>query len=102
MRPLDPDAPLPGLDGATVLDFWTWAYSALHENTVRPVLAEYIVGALLRSDRGLRQPWAPFDLTFEGRGIEVKSSAFVQATLKALAPMTGHTDLQRAVREALR
>ncbi len=64
----------------TILNFWRWAYSGLLQNITRGVLAEYIVAWALELDRIPRQPWDAFDLkTKDGRRIEVKSSAYVQA-----------------------
>ena len=40
-----PDAPFTGLDGTKLGDFWRWAYSDLMDNTIRPVLAEFIASA---------------------------------------------------------
>ncbi len=39
-----------GLDAA-VSDFWRWAFSDLRDNTVRGVLAEFIVAAALAGPR---------------------------------------------------
>jgi hypothetical protein len=44
---LDPRAPLAGVAGATVCDYWRWAYSDLLSNTNRAVFAEYLVGLAL-------------------------------------------------------
>lgn len=63
-----------------LLDFWQWAYSDLVNNTTRGVLAEYIVGSALKADlSGIRDPWAPYDLTTpHGTKVEVKSAAYSQ------------------------
>ena len=78
-RRLAPDAEIPGLDGATIGDFWTWAYSDILLNTTRGVFAEFLVGSALGVVGGIRSPWDSFDLLYEGSGIEVKSSAYVQS-----------------------
>lgn len=75
---LGPTEPIPGLD-ATLGHFWSWAYSNLLENTVRPVFAEFVVGTLLGATSGGRKVWDAVDLRFRDRSIEVKSAARVQA-----------------------
>ena len=45
----DPNAPVsglsgPGLSGATLADFWSWAYSDLLDRSVRQALAQFVVG----------------------------------------------------------
>ena len=66
--------------GFNVLDFWQWSASDLVSNTLRGVLAEYIVAQALGVAHGIREEWAPFDLE-DPRGItvEVKSAAFLQS-----------------------
>ncbi len=60
-------------------DFWSWAFSDLVGNTVRGILAEYIVAKALGLDHGIRTEWRPFDLiTKRGLKIEVKSAAYIQ------------------------
>lgn len=68
-------------------DFWQWALSDLLANTNRGLLAEYIVARSL----GLaltepREEWAPYDLTYKGIGIEVKSSGNIQAWHTTASP----------------
>ena len=68
-----------GLQDATVLDFWQWAFSDLRANDVRGILAEWLVAKLLGLDLGVRDSWAAWDLrTPEGVTIEVKTSAYCQ------------------------
>ncbi len=64
-----------------VADFWGWAYSDLVQNTVRGVVAEYIVARALGIPTGdVRDPWDVVDLrTSDGLRIQVKSSAYLQA-----------------------
>ena len=65
---------------ASVLDFWRWAFSDLRENTVRGILAEYLVAKAVRDNRDLRISWDNFDVrAAEGTTIEVKCSAFLQS-----------------------
>jgi hypothetical protein len=67
--------------GFDLLGFWQWSASDLVENTVRGVLAEYLVAKALGVDvSGPRDGWAPYDLsTPEGVKVEVKSSAYLQS-----------------------
>lgn len=41
----------------TLLDFWSWAYSDLDENTVLGKLAEYIVDMAMEATTELSTPW---------------------------------------------
>ena len=70
---------VPGLDGANVADFWSWAYSNLQENTTRSLFAEYIVGHLLGALGSGRVEWDAVDLRFGDKTVEVKSAAYVQS-----------------------
>jgi hypothetical protein len=64
----------------TVLDFWRWAASDLVSNTMRGVVAEYLVANALDLARTVRQEWQAFDVeTSQGTKIEVKSAAYLQA-----------------------
>ena len=68
-----------GASGATVGDFWTWAYSDILGNTNRGVFAEYLVArGLLGEVRGCRREWDAFDVSYRGFLIEVKSAAYAQ------------------------
>lgn len=67
---------------ANLLGFWQWFASDLVGNTMRGVLAEYIVALALDLDctHTLRQEWDAFDLlTTSGVKVEVKSSAYIQS-----------------------
>jgi hypothetical protein len=64
----------------SVLDFWRWSSSDLLGNTMRGVLAEYIVGTALGITKDLRVEWAEYDLlTQEGIKLEIKSAAYLQS-----------------------
>lgn len=64
----------------TVLDFWQWSSSDLLGNTMRGVLAEYIVGTALGILKDVRIEWAEYDLlTHDGIKLEIKSSAYLQS-----------------------
>jgi len=61
-------------------DFWQWAYSDIIGNTVRGVLAEYIVAKALGLTEKVRTEWKAFDLlTDKGLKIEVKSASYIQS-----------------------
>jgi hypothetical protein len=79
-RRLAPDERIPELGGATVGDFWAWAYSDVLENTARGIFAEFLVGSALGVVQGIRPSgWGTFDLRYGDRKIEVKSSAYLQS-----------------------
>jgi hypothetical protein len=67
------------LTNIKLLDFWAWAYSDCINNTTRGILAEFLVAMALGIDlHKPRDAWAKFDLTYRGKGIEVKSSSYHQ------------------------
>ena len=76
---LGPAVAIPGLAGYTVGDLWSWAYSTLVDNTVRPVFAEFMVGVLIGATSSGRLSWDAADLRCDGKLVEVKSAAYVQA-----------------------
>ncbi len=60
--------------------FWQWGYSNILDNTIRGVVAEYIVAHALGVTQKPRSEWNSWDLeTKTGRKIEVKSSAYLQS-----------------------
>lgn len=70
-------------DGETVGrlgDFWSWACSDLANNTMRGILAEYLVATALGAAAGTRTEWDTVDIrTPEKWRVEVKSSAYLQS-----------------------
>lgn len=89
-KKLSSDTIIRGLpSGVTVGDFWSWAYSDVMMNTIRSVFAEYIVGLALNAVSDPRIEWGPVDLIYRGKGIEVKSSAFLQSW-----PQTRHSNVR--------
>jgi len=63
-----------------LLDFWSWSQSNLLDNTLRGVLAEFIVAKALKIKSTHRVEWDAYDLiTNSGLKIEVKSSAYLQS-----------------------
>lgn len=82
-RLLQGDEPIQGSTG-TVRDFWAWALSDLRANTVRPMLAEFLVAQALGAATRPRIEWDAYDVvTPDGIRVEVKSSAYVQAWAQA-------------------
>ena len=75
---IEPNTPISQTNGLQVVDFWAWAYSDLLSNANRGVFAEFIVGAALDALEGMRLEWDAYDLTYQNRKIEVKSSAYLQ------------------------
>ncbi len=64
----------------TLLDFWRWSSSDLTSNTLRGILAEYIVARALDLPREARVEWDAFDLQVpSGLKLEVKSAAYLQS-----------------------
>src|SRR5690606_33133494 len=66
--------------GLSLLDFWRWSYSDILSNTMRGVLAEFIVATALGIDiKTARKEWEAFDLLTENNlKVEVKSCAYLQ------------------------
>ena len=61
-------------------DFWSWSQSDLLNNTLRGVLAEYIVRQDLMIKKSTRTEWDAYDLETEnGIKIEIKSAAYLQS-----------------------
>lgn len=70
---------LVGLNGETVRDFWSWGMSNLRTNTLRGVLAEYIVTRAVGSTSMQRIEWDAYDVvTPAGVRVEVKAAAYLQ------------------------
>lgn len=79
MKKLPAGLAIPGLSGLTVGDFWSWAYSDILNNVVRSTFAEFLVASALGLLDTPRVEWDAVDLHYRGKGIEVKSSAYVQS-----------------------
>ena len=61
-------------------DFWSWSQSDLLNNTLRGILAEYIVRQDLGIEKPTRTEWDTYDLeTKDGIKIEIKSAAYLQS-----------------------
>jgi hypothetical protein len=70
-RKLTPDKEIKGLDGLTMGDFWSWAYSDIMGNVNRSVFAEFVVASVLSIDDRVRIEWDAYDLEYQGKKIEV-------------------------------
>src|SRR5947209_429818 len=71
--------PLPSLENYKLGDFWRCAYSDLLVNTNRSVFAEFLVGTALGALEKPRVEWDGFDLSYCGKKVEVKASAYLQS-----------------------
>ncbi|MFI1307624.1 hypothetical protein [Streptomyces sioyaensis] len=61
-------------------EFWSWACSDLANNTMRGVLAEYLVATALGAATGTRSEWDTVDIrTPDDLRVEVKSAAYLQS-----------------------
>lgn len=65
----------------SVLGFWRWSSSNLLDNTMRGLVAEYLVGLALDCvGTSVRQEWDAYDLkTADGIRVGVKSSSHLQS-----------------------
>lgn len=63
-----------------VVDFWSWAYGNLLDNTKRGALAEYLVQRALGLDTfGTQTDWGEYDVLYGDIRIEIKCAAYIQA-----------------------
>lgn len=66
--------------GHNFLSFWQWSSSNILSNTLRGILAEYIVSIDIQCPYKFRDEWDDFDLiTPDGIKIEVKSASYIQS-----------------------
>jgi hypothetical protein len=66
--------------GFSVLDFWQWSSSNLVGNTLRGLVAEFLVARAVGVGGDMRNEWDPYDVTTpSGLRIEVKSAAYLQS-----------------------
>lgn len=78
-RKRPPTETIEGIEGATLGDFGSWAYSDILCNANRAVFAEYLVASALGVTEVPRTEWDAVDMRYRGAAIEVKSSAYVQS-----------------------
>ncbi|MEO9277924.1 MAG: hypothetical protein ABI340_09135 [Nitrososphaera sp.] len=64
---------------STVINFWKWAYSDLTQNVTRGMVGQYIVAWALGVDDMPDDRWASFDLSINGKRVEVKTTSYLQA-----------------------
>jgi hypothetical protein len=75
---LPPNKPIKGLSNLQISHFWSWAYSDVLSNTIRPLIAEFLVGHALSLIDRPRIEWDAVDFYYGKFRIEVKSSGYVQ------------------------
>lgn len=64
----------------SLLKFWQWSSSEVLGNTLRGILAEYIVSMDLDCETDIRVEWDAYDLLSpEGIKVEVKSASYLQS-----------------------
>jgi hypothetical protein len=73
------DEEIRGTGGATLGEFWRWAYSDLLLNVNRAVLAEYLVGRALGAVGTPCKGWEAVDFEVEGVKVEVKAAGYRQS-----------------------
>ncbi len=71
-----------GTRSLKLLDYWRWSGSNLLDNTIRGILAEFLVATALNLHKEPRVEWGGYDLLMDSESdttIEIKSSAYVQS-----------------------
>ena len=64
----------------SIIDFWSWSSSDFTGNTLRGVLAEFLVAKALSVELNEpRKEWTAYDISYNGKGLEVKCSSYWQA-----------------------
>lgn len=79
LNKLDPRTSIKGLDGISIVNFWSWAYSDILSNRNRSIFAEFIVASALGVIENPRIEWDAVDVEYNGIKIEVKSAAYIQS-----------------------
>lgn len=63
-----------------LVSFWSWSCSDLFSNTLRGILAEYIISKAIGSPSEVREEWASYDLiSSDNIKVEVKSASYIQS-----------------------
>lgn len=78
MKKLSADTKISGTN-YSVVDFWSWGFSDLLMNSLRGIFAEFLVGSALGILQSPRIEWDAYDLVYNDKKIEVKSSAYIQS-----------------------
>ncbi|WP_432518043.1 hypothetical protein [Priestia aryabhattai] len=78
MKKLSADTKISGTN-YSVVDFWSWGFSDLLMNSLRGIFAEFLVGSTLGILQSPRIEWDAYDLVYNNKKIEVKSSAYIQS-----------------------
>lgn len=92
---LNPSQPIAGLNGATVGDFWAWAYSDVLSNLNRSMFAEFLVGSALGETARPRVEWDCVDFRYRDWAVEVKASGYLNWLDKRPSPI--RFDIQKKV-----
>lgn len=79
MKKLPAGLVISGLPDLTLGDFWSWAYSDVLNNRNRSIFAEFLVASAFGVLDTPRVEWDAVDLRYRGKGIEVKSAAYLQS-----------------------
>ena len=79
IQKLSPETVVKGIPETTIGDFWQWAYSDILSNRNRSIFAEFIVASVLGVTDNPRVEWDETDIRYQGKKIEVKSSAYLQS-----------------------
>jgi len=64
LKKLNPEDRILGVEGLSLGDFWSWAYSDILSNRNRSVFAEFIVGSALGVIDEPRIEWDAVDLRY--------------------------------------
>jgi hypothetical protein len=78
-KKLTADDRIAGLKDLPLGDFWSWAYSDVLTNRNRSIFAGFMVASALGLLDVPRVEWDAVDLRYQGKGIEVKSAAYLQS-----------------------
>ena len=76
---LEVNEPIIGLKGCNIAKFWTWAYSDIMSNRNRSIFAEFLIAYCLGVTEKPRIEWDATDIYYKDKGIEIKSSAYIQS-----------------------
>ena len=75
---LPPREAIQGIPNLNIGHFWSWAYSDVLSNTIRPLIAEFLVGHALNLTNKPRVEWDAVDFYYGKFKVEVKSGGYIQ------------------------